>query len=60
MHEVGVMRDALDAILEHAGRHGAQHINRIMLRVSTLAGAEPRNLSWPRRTEWRRPLPRIC
>ncbi len=40
MHEVGIMTSALDAVLRQARAHGAHEVQRIVLRIGTLAGVD--------------------
>lgn len=46
MHEVGVMRSALELALEQAGRQGANRIECIALRVGVLSGVVPEALEF--------------
>jgi hydrogenase nickel incorporation protein HypA/HybF len=41
MHEVGIMESALSAVLRLARTHGAQRVNRIVLRIGALSGVDP-------------------
>ena len=41
MHELGIMSSAIAAILVEAERHGAERIQRIVLRIGVLSGADP-------------------
>jgi hydrogenase nickel incorporation protein HypA/HybF len=41
MHEIGIMSSAMTAVLAEAERHGAVRVDRIVLRVGALSGAEP-------------------
>jgi hydrogenase nickel incorporation protein HypA/HybF len=40
MHEVGIMEAALEAVLNRARLHNAQRVERIVLRVGSLAGVD--------------------
>lgn len=44
MHEVGIMEAALGAVLNQARAHGARSVQRIVLRIGSLAGVEPEAL----------------
>lgn len=44
MHEVGLMREALDIVLDQAGRAGATHIQRIGMKVGAVSGVAPEAL----------------
>ena len=44
MHEVGIMESALGAVLGQARAHGAQRVQRIVLRIGSLAGVDPQAL----------------
>lgn len=44
MHEVGIMQNLLNAAVARAQQEGAQHINRIHLRVGEASGAVPESL----------------
>src|SRR5262245_4620940 len=46
MHEVGVIQDALDVALDHAGRATASRIHRLILRVGPLSGVVPEALAF--------------
>lgn len=40
MHEVGIIESALGSVLSQARAHGAQRVDRIVLRIGTLAGVD--------------------
>lgn len=44
MHEVGIMESALGAVLTEARAHGAQRVQRIVLRIGSLAGVDAQAL----------------
>lgn len=41
MHEVGIIESALEIVLRHAAERHAQRIQRVVLRIGSLAGVEP-------------------
>ena len=45
MHEVGMMQQILETAVERAKQEGAQHINRVHMRVGTEAGVVPDSLT---------------
>jgi hydrogenase nickel incorporation protein HypA/HybF len=45
MHEVAIMQDALQLILQHARRAGAARVCHVSLRIGELSGVEPDALS---------------
>ena len=46
MHEVGLMRDAIDLAVAEAERVGAGRVHRVVLRVGALAGVEQEALDF--------------
>lgn len=40
MHEVGIMESALQIVLRHAAEQRAQRVDRVVLRIGSLAGVE--------------------
>jgi hydrogenase nickel incorporation protein HypA/HybF len=46
MHEVGMMQQILEMAVERAKQEGAQHINRVHMRVGAEAGVVPESLSF--------------
>jgi hydrogenase nickel incorporation protein HypA/HybF len=44
MHEVGIMESALGAVLGQARAHGARRVQRIVLRIGSLAGVDAQAL----------------
>ena len=40
MHELGIMASALDAVHRQTAREGAERVERIVLRIGTLAGVD--------------------
>jgi hydrogenase nickel incorporation protein HypA/HybF len=44
MHEVGLMRDALEIALDHAARQGATQIDSVTLRVGDASGVDAESL----------------
>ncbi|MBX3751272.1 MAG: hydrogenase maturation nickel metallochaperone HypA [Opitutaceae bacterium] len=44
MHEVGIMESALTVVQRHAAERKARRVDRIVLRIGTLAGVEPEAL----------------
>jgi hydrogenase nickel incorporation protein HypA/HybF len=45
MHEVGIMHNILDRAIERAKQEGAQHIDRVHMRVGDESGVEDGSLS---------------
>lgn len=46
MHEVGLMREVIDAAVAEAARHQATRVHAVTLRVGALAGVEPEALAF--------------
>lgn len=46
MHEVGLMREVIDAAVAEAARHRATRVHSVTLRVGALAGVEPEALAF--------------
>jgi len=46
MHEVGMMQQILEVAVERAKQEGAQHINRVYMRVGAEAGVVPESLNF--------------
>jgi hydrogenase nickel incorporation protein HypA/HybF len=46
MHEIGLIQELLATVLEHAARQGAQHIDRVIIRVGAESGVAPEVLSF--------------
>lgn len=44
MHEVGIMESAIRAVLGEVQAHGAQRVERIVLRIGSLAGVDAQAL----------------
>jgi hydrogenase nickel incorporation protein HypA/HybF len=46
MHEVGMMQHIVELAIERAKQEGAQHINRVHMRVGADAGVAPESLDF--------------
>ena len=46
MHEVGIVESALELVGQHVAVQGARHVERIVLRIGTLAGVDPQSLQF--------------
>lgn len=44
MHELGLVESAMETVLRHAAERRAAQVNRVVLRIGSLAGVEPEAL----------------